>query len=335
MWRTIGHDKALKALQRSLQEGRLSHAYLLMGPAYVGKMTLALDLAAAVNCEREETPCGECVQCRRIANGLHADVRIIGVKSEPAVDARERVAIGIGQVRELQREASLKPYEGSYRVFIFDGAEHLSEEAANSLLKTLEEPPDQVILVLLASNPDALLPTIVSRCHHIGLRPLPVSLVAQELEARFDSSGDEAKEIARLSGGRIGWAFQAAAEPDILRRRAERLSAFEEAVKGSLETRFRYASQVASAFGAGREAARQEIALWLGWWRDVLVIKVGVPDLVINLSRVDALGAAGETLSSFQIAGAVDALQDTADYLEKNVNLRLAVEDLMLVLPRP
>ena len=335
MWSTIGHDKAVNALQRSLQEGRLSHAYLLVGPGHVGKMTLALDLARAVNCLGEQRPCGECNQCRRIADGLHADVHVLGVDSQTAGDGPSRVAIGIAQVRDVQREASLKPYEGRFRVFIFDGAEHLSEEAANSLLKILEEPPEQVILVLLASDAGQLLPTIVSRCQQLETMPLPVALVARELETRFDTDGDEARRIAHLSGGRIGWAFQAAGHPDLLARRTERLAAFEEAVYGGLERRFSYAASLAPSFGASRDVARQEITLWLEWWRDVLVIKQGVPELVTDLSRMDTLRATAEALSSDQIAGAVRAVRDTSDYLERNVNLRLALEGLMLALPSP
>ena len=140
MWRTAGHDKAVNILGRALGEGRTAHAYLVTGPEHVGKMTLALDLARAVNCSGAERPCDACAQCRRVDRGLHADVRVVGVEPGPS-GGRQRVAIGIDQVREVQREASLKPYEGSSRVFIFDRAERLTEEAANSLLKILEEPP--------------------------------------------------------------------------------------------------------------------------------------------------------------------------------------------------
>ena len=144
MWRTIGHEKAVRHLSRSLDQGRLSHAYLFTGPPRVGKMSLAMDLARALNCLGHDRPCDDCVQCDRIARALHADVRVVEVESGPNRTGGSRTAIGIDQVRDVQREASLKPYEGRYRVFVFDGAEHVTAEAANSLLKTLEEPPDQV-----------------------------------------------------------------------------------------------------------------------------------------------------------------------------------------------
>ena len=118
MWQTIGHEKAVRALQRGLQEGRLSHAYLLVGPAQVGKMTLALDLARLVNCAGEDSPCGDRSQCRRVSDSLHTDVHVLGLEAQKGGSGRTRVAIGIDQIRTVQREASLKPYEGRYRVFI-------------------------------------------------------------------------------------------------------------------------------------------------------------------------------------------------------------------------
>ena len=338
MWQTIGHEKALNILRRGLQGRQLSHGYLLVGPPQVGKMTLALDLARALNCEADGgeavEPCGDCGQCRRLSDALHADLHVVGVGSEASQDRSARVTIGIDQVREIQRMVGLKPYEGRYRVFIFDGAEHLSDEAANSLLKTLEEPPQQVVLLLLTADWGALLPTIVSRCHQLELRPLPVARVAHELERRFQIDAARADEIGRLSGGRIGWAFNAATDPEILERRSERLAAFESAVQGGLEARFSYAAELAPGFAVNREAARRELALWLEWWRDVMVLKESGRELVTNLSRIETLETVARSLSSAVVAGTMQAIQRAADHLERNVNTRLALEELMLALPR-
>ena len=335
MWRTIGHDKAVNTLRRSLSEGRVSHAYLLVGPCHVGKMTLALDLAQALNCLGDERPCGECNQCGRITRALHADVQVVGLGTDESGDGRIRVLIGIDQVREVQREASLKPYEGSYRVFIFDGAEQFSEEAANSLLKTLEEPPDQVVLLLLASDAGALLPTIMSRCQLLELRPVPASLISRELVARYDVDSDTAYEIARLSKGRPGWAFEAATRRDMLDRLYEKLEAIELVIKEGVGERFSYAASLASVIWRDRDAGRQELAIWLDWWRDVLLVKEGAPEFVTHLSRTESLQTVSRSLTSAQVAGAINAVQQTIDHLDRNVNPRLALEDLMLALPRP
>ena len=331
MWTTIGHQSVVALLQRSVREERIAHAYLLVGPRQVGKMTLALDLARLVNCQGE-APCGECDQCRRIGQGLHADVQVVAV--EAGDRGRERVNISIDQVREVQRDASLKPYEAQYRVFIVDGAERLSLDAANAMLKTLEEPPAQVILLLLATEADVLLPTIVSRCQRLDLRPLEYSLVADELRARFDSDDDHIEEIARLSGGRIGWAFEAMSRPELLERRSAALTAIEDLVHNGLDGRFSYAGELASRFGADRESAGQALELWSDWWRDVMMVKEGTPELAANLSRLDSFQAASEALSRTQVVGAIKSVQRAVEHLERNVNPRLALEGLMLSLPR-
>ena len=333
MWNTIGHDKAINVLRRSIDQGRMSHVYLLVGPRHVGKMTLALDLARAANCLQDEKPCGECVQCDRITRGLHADVRLVGVGSGETGNGRGKVNIGIGQVREIQREANLKPFEGRCRVFIFDGSEHLSGEAANSLLKTLEEPPNQVLLVLLASHREALLSTISSRCQTLELRPVPQPLIVSYLETRYRVDSVTANEIARLSDGRPGWAIEAAIQPEMRQKITEKLNDIEEVVGGSLEERFAYAAGLASAFGRDRDLARQELTLWLEWWRDVMLIKEDALQSVKHLSRTEKLKAVADSLSSAQVVRTINAVRETIDLLESNVNSRLALEHLMLSLP--
>ena len=134
MWRVVGHPGAVRLLDRSLSEGRLAHAYLFTGPQHVGKSTLATDLIAAVNCEGPEPPCGECSQCAHVREGRHADLVQLGVAEEEG-----RKAIGIDAVRDAAHQANLNPFEGRYRAIVIEGAEHLTEEAANALLKLIVE----------------------------------------------------------------------------------------------------------------------------------------------------------------------------------------------------
>ena len=251
MWQTVGHDKALRTLDRAIAGDRVAHAYLIVGPAQVGKTTLALDLARAVNCTSNDPPCGECRQCQRIASGLHPDVRVVGL--EPARSGRMRTQIGIDQVRDVQREASLLPYEGRHRVFIFETAEKLTAEASNSLLKMLEEPPDGVIIVLLASDAGAMLPTILSRCRRIDLRPVAAQTISDFLSERYDMSGERAQEIAGASSGRFGWAVEAARDSGLLDRVRQTIDTIDGFTRGSLTDRFDYAQQLAGRFSANRE----------------------------------------------------------------------------------
>lgn len=333
MWQTVGHDAAVRALTRAIEQGRMHHALLLVGPPRVGKSALALDVARALNCIGEDPPCGACRQCTRISASLHPDVRVIGVEEDG--QGRARTLISIEQVREVQKEASLKPYEGAFRVFVIDGVDRLSDEAANSLLKTLEEPPEQVVLVLLASDADAVLPTILSRCRRLDLRPVSVDTIADHLVKALGVDDARADEVARLPGGKIGWAIQAAQEPALLERLADRLDVIERTVLSGLEPRFEYAAQLAGRFAQSRADVLDELGLWLGWWRDVMVVCEGKPELVWHSSRRPSLEEVATGLDAAQSAVAVRAVERTIGLLERNVNPRLAVEELMLTVPHP
>jgi DNA polymerase-3 subunit delta' len=259
-------------------------------------------------------------------------VRVIGLGQDP--QGRARTLISIEQVREVQKQASLKPYEGAFRVFIIDGVDRLSEEAANSLLKTLEEPPDQVVLVLLASDSSAVLTTIRSRCRTLELRPVSVDTIEDHLVNALGVEPEAAQEVARLSGGKIGWAIQAAEEPALLERLADRLDGIERTVMAGLEPRFEYAAQLAGRFSQSRANALEELGLWLGWWRDVMIVCEGKPELVWHTSRRSTLEAVASGLDAAQSAVAVKAVERAVSLLERNVNPRLALEELMLAMPR-
>ena len=189
MWELVGQSRVLSLLQRSLEQGSLAHAYLFVGPPHVGKMTMALNLAQALNCEAAEPPCGECVSCQKIASVKHADVQIIDLsRDENSAEVENRTKISVDQIEQLQHSASLPPFEGRCKVFIIDGVELLSTGAANRLLKTLEEPVGKVVFILLTINERLLPTTIVSRCQRLELLPL----AAFDVEAALNknSSGD-------------------------------------------------------------------------------------------------------------------------------------------------
>ena len=332
-WQTAGHEKAVGALARALDGGRLAHSYIFIGPARVGKTTLALDLARAANClaADAERPCAACRQCRRVTSGLHPDTRVIGL--ETARSGRLRSLISIDQVREVQRETGLLPYEGRYRVFIFESAEKLSDEAANALLKTLEEPPESVIIALLATHADSVLPTILSRCRRADLRPVSAGAIADFLAARKSVDADSAREIAGMARGRVGWAVDAVEDPSAIERVSDTLDEIEAAIADSLSGRFEYAERLAGRFSNDREGVFGELDLWLGWWRDAMLTGQGKPELVSNVSRRETVSAAAERFSSETIAAAIRTIMRTAHLLERNVSPRLATESMMLGLP--
>ncbi len=334
MWQVYGQDHIFRKLEASLKQGRAAHAYLLVGPPHVGKMTLALNLAQGVNCLRGPgEPCGDCGQCTRISRGHHADLRVVGLghseEGEPA-----RTVIGIGDVREVLRQVNLKPYEGACTVIIFDRAELMSEDAANALLKTLEEPPPQVLILLLTADAEGILPTVRSRCRPLVLLPVPKDRMVETLVKEHHTSPEEAERLARLARGCPGWAITALAEgEEVLERREEQLERLKETCESGLSARFNYAGELATLFSKDRDSVKQQLFLWLRWWRDLLLIKEGGEEYVLNIDRQSDLRLQAAQLTSVQIVRFVKRLLETLEALDRNARARLALEMLMLDLP--
>ncbi len=333
-WKMLGQDHLIAPLERSLQNGQLAHAYLLVGQPQMGKSTFAIRLAQAVNClSDDDRPCGDCQQCQRIERGFHADVQVIA----PAQDertGRQRTEIGIDQVRELERAVVLGSYEGRSRVFIIDVAERASAEAANALLKTLEEPPPNVLLLLLTAEEERLLPTIRSRCQRLELRPVAQEAIAELLTREHGVERDDAVLLARLSGGRLGWALAAAADPKVLQERQDHLTQLLDATDGSLEHRFHLSLEMATRYARDRAAVRQTLSLWLSWWRDLLMLKQAAPELIANEDWRGTLDERAGNYSREQVTGVVQELVSTLERLEHNANPRIALDVLMLALPQ-
>jgi DNA polymerase-3 subunit delta' len=331
MWQTIGQPEALALLKHSLQAGSLAHAYLFVGAPHIGKMTLALDLARTVNCQGNEPPCGQCPTCKRITDGKHADIRIISLNSakDPG-DTKARVEISIDDIRELQHNASLPPFEGKYKVFIIDGAEYLSTEAANCLLKTIEEPPPQVIILLLTAEEPRLLPTVVSRCQRIELKPIPGVEIEKMLTESYGINHDKAGLLARLSHGCFGWALTVSIDDGYLAQRNERLTEMFSLLTAGWEERFNYAAKLTN----DRKSAEEIIKLWLGWWRDVMLTKCGCKQAVTNIDYISVLEQWDEVLNLSEVRDFIDSLQKSLDQIAINANLRLVFEILMLSIPR-
>jgi DNA polymerase-3 subunit delta' len=334
MWQVIGQDRAVELLRRSLENGRLAHAYLFTGQPHVGKMTLAVNLAQALNCEKEERPCGECKSCLRIAAGNHPDVQIIGrLTGADAGDGSSKKEIGIAQIRELQHSAALQPYEGKYRVYIIDGAEYLNEESANCLLKTLEEPPPTVLFILLAVHENRLLPTIVSRCQRLGLFPHPASVIEKALVTHWQVAPEKARLLSRLCRGGIGWAVSALRDEGLLEAHSQNLDRLLELTDASLQQRFSFAAGLAAQYSKGRSSVEETLNLWQEWWRDVLLVKEDCSQFVTNIDREAGLRSYAECYNLIDVRGFMEAVRAALQQLEQNANPRLVLEVLMLNMP--
>ena len=319
----IGHEWALRLVLNRLAAGRIPHATLIVGPPHIGKSTLARVFAQAVQCSGPAPlPCGVCTSCRKITSGNHPDVRILDAPGQP---------LKIDQVRDLQRELSLSPYEGRWRVAVLCEFERATTEAANALLKTLEEPPSYVALVLTATEADVLLPTIVSRCQVLWLRALSVVQVKDALVSQWGVDAREADILSHLCNGRLGWAVNAVQNPEILARREEDLEHLLALPCQSRVERLAYAA----ALSRDARQAVDTIALWMIWWHDVLLLKSGAQVAPCNIDQADSLRKQAGQVTLSQVHRVAEQVGFIARSLDQHVNLRLALEVLLLSWPRP
>ena len=331
-WPVMGHEWATDLLARAAATGRVSHAYLFVGPDQIGKFTLARAFCQALLCERGTgTPCPppqngapdeRCRACRRVAEGRYPDAQII---------AAEKNWIQIDQVRHLLSDAAIAPLEGKRKVFIVKEIERATAAAANALLKTLEEPPPHVVLLLTSDRRDLVLPTVLSRCQILSLRPLPVEQVRAALQAQWGVDEDHAALLARLSAGRLGWAAQAATDPQVWQARSKYLDDLLTLTAEGHVGRLAYAEALSRA----SEGAETALGLWATWWRDLLLIQQGQAEALLNLDRKTQLIQQAALYQPEQAQAALVDLMRTLRRVRGNVNLRLALDVLLLRLPRP
>ena len=324
-WNLVGHEWAVDMLKKHVVNGATRHAYLFAGPPGLGRRTLALRFAQALNCQTPldaGIPCGQCRDCKQIEAMQHADLSVIQADSEGGT-------LKVDQIRETRRTITFKPYQSKYRVAIFLRFQEANDNAANALLKTLEEAPSYAVLILTADNPEQLLPTIVSRCEVLRLRPLKIEEVKQDLENR-GIERDQANLIAHISGGRPGYACQLIESESLLEKREERLKDMQSLIAASRVEKFAYADKLAR----DKESMRQAILIWLSYWRDVMLRTAQARTPLVNVDRnVEIEDLAGQ-LDLSAARGVVSGLENALEKMERNVNSRLLAEVMLLDLPK-
>ena len=325
-WDLLGHDWAVNLLRAHIAHGDVRHAYLFSGPAGVGRRTLAIRLAQALNCPdpiEAGLPCRKCRTCRQIENMQHADLFVVQADKEGGI-------LKVDQIRELQHSLSLHPYEARYKIAILLRFEEANANAMNALLKTLEEPAPQVKLLLTAESPEHLLPTIVSRCELIRLRPLPLEQVEAGLMAQVGIEMEQARLLAHISGGRPGFAIRLAADPIIMEERTEWLNELRRLLSASIVERFDFAE----GLGKDKERMRSALIVWLSFWRDIVLKAAGAAAPIANLDWQEMVASIAADLGLLEAGRMVSVVERAVTLLERNVNPRLVAEVLMLDLPQ-
>ncbi len=300
----------------------------------MGRRTLALEIARSYNCVGgSNVPCAVCNQCIRISRGLHVDTQLIGLEQADEEHTRRKRRISIEMVHRLQQDAWLKPFEGTWRTFVIDGAELISNEGSNALLKTLEEPPPNVVIVLVASEYESLLPTIVSRCMKVDLRLVPAPIIEEGLIKQYGASSDIAKSLSLLARGRPGWAIKALKDPAMVSMNEQSTYRAEEMATGTLEERLYVARVLSDKWRRSSEEVIEELDWWLWWWRDLALVKAGVASGITHLSNKENLAGISHHITIEEAAQGIEALIRVREALEANCIPRLALEVLALDLP--
>jgi len=320
-WNILGHNWAVDMLRRHIATGEARHAYLFAGPPGVGRRTLALAFARALNCTNSPAPgesCGECRDCKQTDAMRHPDMSVVQAESEGGI-------LKVDQVREVKRSTSLKPYSSKYRIALFLRFQEANDNASNALLKTLEEAPDYAILLLTGDNVESLLPTIISRCEVLRLRPLPIDDVQKALERRGVEKS-QAELLAHLSGGRPGYAFRLAEDKDLLEFRQTRLDDLQKLISAPRVDKFAYAEKLAKE----KDEMRRVLLAWESFWRDVLLAASKADTPFANIDRAEQIQSLTGQLDLSAARRRVNEVRQALRKLERNVNPRLLAEVLLL-----
>ncbi|HWP23059.1 MAG TPA: DNA polymerase III subunit delta' [Candidatus Binatia bacterium] len=315
----VGQGRILTYLRASLRSGRLHHAYLFLGPEGVGKRTAALALARAIHCEEcRDDYCGRCVNCLRISDGNHPDLRLI----EPLPDKKE---ITIKQVRELEAELSYRSFTGKRKIAVIDPATLMNTAAQNALLKTLEEPPQDSLIILIASHAGGLLPTVRSRCLRLAFAPVSRGEVAEFLKSQRAVKGEDAEFLAAMSMGSIGAATKMNKEELVEKRRRwwEML--------GALKDRgYPSAMAAAETLSADRVETLEFLRWAETWYRDRLVHALtGDAEPLVNPDLIEQSEKPSWEDDPDRLLSLISEIGRAGARIQRNLNRRMVLERLL------
>lgn len=319
----VGHEQIKEHMQAAIRDKEPFHAYLFQGEEGVGKEALARTFAAGLQCQSEsaDKPCKECVSCRQMESGNQPDVIWV---------TREKASLGVDEIREqLCNTMDIKPFSSPYKIYLVPEAEKMTEAAQNALLKTIEEPPEYGIVILMTSNISALLPTIQSRCLTMEFRPLSTAVVESYVKEHCQVPDYQARASAAFAQGNLGKAMRYAKSEDFIERKDHIISLLRHVEQMDLSEML----AVIKDLGTRKDEVRDYIDLMVLWYRDVLLFKA-TKDINQLLFQDEASYISREAShrSYEKIEEILQAFEKAKVRLRANVNFDITMELMLLTL---
>ena len=366
----LDQERVVQTLRRALTQERVAHAYLLHGPDGVGKRAVAYEMARALQCpEQADEACDACPTCRKTRRMVHPDVHVnlphpwsqekdrdeedMGKRirrlgdnpyaaidyvrrpslADPSETSNQQVYYRIDQVRQdIIQPMSLARGEGAYKVNVLIDAEKMREEAANTFLKLLEEPPPQTVFLLTTNRPEQLLPTILSRCQQLRFDPLLPETIEQALVDRENMAPDEASMLSRMADGSYSRALELAENDALMTSRELVLDYFRAAYTQKVES---LDSCIQELKSQGRERVKSVLRLMLRWMRDLLLYRtMGEEAPLVNVDQKEAVARFCNNLPDADLEGMVTLVEEAMELAERNVRVALVLTALAQGLAR-
>ncbi len=314
----IGHEREIDILKNAIKTNRIFHCYLFTGEESLGKKLVALAFAKTLLCKSEDSqPCNRCSSCLKFDSFNHPDFELI----EP-----EKGLIPKNKIDDLIKSMAIAPLESKRRIIIIDECEKIGIEAQNELLKTLEEPPLYVNIILITSNANSLIPTILSRSQIIKFYPVDNRKIVKLLKEKYNKTSEEANFIAHFTKGSVGQSISLSQSEDFFNLREDTINTIHKLLTGD---RISLINSV-NFFMENKDSINKIMDMILYWFRDLLIYKeIGDSSLIVNKDKIQLLSS--ETfLNSDRINGIIEYIMETKDHIESNINFQLAIETMLL-----
>lgn len=314
----IGHEKIIEMLKTTLKNKTISHSYLFEGEEGLGKRTVATVFAKTLLCkEGKLEPCNICSSCIKFDTGNHPDFFLI----EPEKDLIKKE-----EIETLIKNITRAPFESERKIFIIDESDKMNPQGKNALLKTLEEPPSYVNIILISANINHLLPTILSRVQRIKFYPIESSKITKYLVEKYHKSEEEAKFIADFTKGSVGESIKLSASQDFFEKRKIIINIIDSLIKGDKTKVF---SSI-GFFNENKDHIEEILDIFLYWFRDLIIYKeIGESELIINRDKFQYLSEQS-FMKYNKIHDIINKIQETKADIRRNVNYQLSIETMLL-----